>query len=99
MSNGLNLGRYSNAELDAQIDSAVSASTIHEARAYYRAAYQLLLDDAPAVWLLEPAAVGAVNRRVALPPLRADAWWASIPAWRVTGERPVAPADSAARTP
>jgi peptide/nickel transport system substrate-binding protein len=99
MSNGLNLGRYSNPAIDALIDSAVSASSIDAARAHYRAAYQALLDDAAAIWLVEPTVVGAVNARVTLPTLRHDAWWASIPAWRVTGERPQAVADTATRTP
>jgi hypothetical protein len=58
-----------------------------------------LLDDAPAIWLIEPIAVGAVNRRVVLPPLRQDAWWASIPAWRVTGQDAAGAADTARYTP
>jgi peptide/nickel transport system substrate-binding protein len=99
MGNGLNLGRYSNPVVDAHIDSALSAQSIERARAHYGTAYQLLLDDAPAIWLVEPIAVGAVNRRVVLAPLRGDAWWASIPAWRVTGERAAAAADTASQTP
>jgi peptide/nickel transport system substrate-binding protein len=99
MSNGLNLGKYSNAAIDASIDSAVSASSIDAARAHYRAAYQGLLDDAAAIWLLEPIVVGAVNGRVTLPMLRTDAWWTSIPGWRVTGAPPPAVSDTATRTP
>jgi ABC-type transport system substrate-binding protein len=99
MSDGLNIGRYSNPAVDVQIDSAVTAKSRDIARAKYRAAYQLLLDDAAGIWLLEPIVVGAANRRVTIPPLRRDAWWASVPTWRVTGDPPNVAGDTAARMP
>lgn len=97
-SNGLNIGGFSDPVVDAHIDSAVSATTLTEGRAHYKAAYQLLIDAVPAIWLLEPMRVGAVNRRVTMGPLRKDAWWVSVPSWSVTGASP-ARADTAARTP
>ena len=98
MSNGLNAGSFSDPAVDAAIDSAVTATNLASARAHYRAAYQMLVDAAPAIWLLEPMRVGAVSRRVNVGTLPRHAWWSSLPNWSVTGEAP-ARADSAARTP
>ncbi len=97
MSNGMNIGRYSDPELDAQIDSALNTTSVASARAHYRAAYQMLLDAAPAVWLYEPVIVAGINRRVTTGPMRNNAWWASIPNWRVSGKAPSR--DSIARHP
>jgi ABC-type transport system substrate-binding protein len=97
MSNGLNRGHYTDPALDVEIDSALNAASIVSARAHYRAAYQALLDAAPAVWLYEPVVVGGINKRVTTGPLRAEAWWASIPNWRVTGA--TTPRDSTAPHP
>jgi peptide/nickel transport system substrate-binding protein len=93
--NSLNVGRYSNPALDVILDSAVTAQSVPDARAHYRRAYQMLLDDAAAIWLFEPVVFAGVNKRVTLGPLRTDAWWSSIPSWRVTGDGPAG--DSTAR--
>jgi peptide/nickel transport system substrate-binding protein len=98
MSNGLNSGSFSDPVIDAAIDSAVNATNVASARAHYRAAYQLLIDAAPAIWLLEPMRVGAVNRRVVLGPIPPHAWWSSLPTWNATGTAP-GRADTAARSP
>lgn len=90
MANGFNLGRYSSPRVDTLIDGALAATTVASARTQYRAAYQALLDDAPAIWLFEPAVIAAVNRRVTLDGLRRDAWWMSLPAWHVSGRGPQA---------
>jgi peptide/nickel transport system substrate-binding protein len=83
MSNSLNMGRYGNVAIDPLIDSAVTATNVATGRAHYKAAYQALLDDAAAIWLYEPILLAAVSDRVTLGALRADAWWASLPTWRV----------------
>jgi hypothetical protein len=59
-------------------------------------AYQALLDDVPGIWLYEPVFVAAASRRLELPTFRADAWWMSIPTWRVVGG---VPAPAAATEP
>jgi ABC-type transport system substrate-binding protein len=83
LANGYNIGRYSDKVVDAQIDSAIASTTKDAARAHYRAAYQQIIDDAPAVWLFEPVVIAAANRRIELPRLRSDAWWTSIPGWQL----------------
>jgi len=80
---GLNFGRYENPEFDAQVDSALGARDIASARAHYRAAYALIIDDAPAVWLYEPPQVSAANRRLVTGALRANAYWLGIPSWSI----------------
>ena len=91
---GLNYGRYESAAFDAEIDSAGAAGALAVARAHYRAASQIIVDDAPAIWLYEPPMLAGTSARLTLGAMRADAWWMSIPAWSVAaGKRP--PRDSA----
>ena len=56
---------------------------------HYARAYQVAIDDAPALWMYEPGNPFGFNRRVRLDGLadRPDAWWMTIPAWDVTGTR------------
>jgi peptide/nickel transport system substrate-binding protein len=96
---GLNWGRYRNTSFDALVDSAVTAPTQADAKAHYRAAYQIIVDDAPAVWLYEPPSLALVNARLQLGSIRPDAWWMGIPSWSIApGKR--LPRDAApAKTP
>lgn len=84
---GPNYGEYSNAAFDAQVDSAVASSSAITAKAHYRAAYQAIVDDAPAIWLFEPIAIAAANRRLNVGTLRADGWWLGIPSWTIAGTK------------
>ena len=80
---GFNTGRYLNTAFDAQVDSALNARDVASAKAYYRAAYRIINEDAPAIWLYEPPQVAGAHRRLRTGPLRADAWWLDIPAWSI----------------
>src|SRR4051812_48990856 len=51
---GTNYGSYTNATFDAHVDSALSAQTLAERKAHFTAAYRIIDDDAPAIWLAEP---------------------------------------------
>jgi hypothetical protein len=53
------------------------------AKAHYRVASRIIVDDAPAIWLYEPPMLAGANTRVRTGEMRADAWWMSIPAWSV----------------
>ncbi len=95
---GLNWGRYQNGAFDAQVDSALTAASQLAARAHYRAAYQIIIDDAPAIWLYEPPLLAGANARVQLGLIRPDAWWMGIPGWSIApGKR--LPRDERIRTP
>lgn len=78
-----NWGRWSNAEFDAQLDSALVSPRIENARVHFRAAYQAALSDAPAIWLYEPRAFAGVHRRLTVSALRPDAWWSGIVKWSI----------------
>jgi peptide/nickel transport system substrate-binding protein len=80
---GPNYGEYSSPRFDAQVDSAVSAMDVQAAKAHYRAAYQTIVDDAPAIWLVEPKAIAGYGARLQVGALRADGWWLTLPQWTV----------------
>lgn len=82
---GANFGRYHNAAFDAAVDSASRTFDPDLRSRHFRRAYQLIVDDAAAIWLYEPRNFAAVNRRVEPMGMRADAWWAELPGWIVNG--------------
>ena len=95
---GFNYGRYANSAFDAQVDSAATSSGIAGAKAHYRAAYQIIDDDAPAIWLYEPPTFAAANTRVITGDVRPEVWWRGIPGWSIAAgkrlPRDAAPAKS-----
>ncbi len=80
---GPNYGGYSSPVFDAQVDSAMASTDARNAKSHFRAAYQAIVDDAPAVWLFEPLAIAGMSRRVHAGPLRADGWWLDLPSWTI----------------
>jgi peptide/nickel transport system substrate-binding protein len=80
---GLNYGSYSNPDFDALVDSAMSVSDTAISRRYYTEAYQVIVDDAPAVWLYEPKTLLAVQRRLKITSMRPTAWWSDIARWKI----------------
>jgi peptide/nickel transport system substrate-binding protein len=93
-----NLAHYANAEADSAIASAVRELTPAKAAPHYRRAYQLIVDDAAAIWLYEITEVHALHTRLLTPPWRAEAWWRTIPFWRVDPAKRL-PRDAAPVTP
>ena len=81
--NGVNYGAYRNPRFDALLDSALWADERH-ARGRFSAAYQVINDDAPAVWLSEPRRIVGVHRRIRMAEMRPDAWWFSLADWSIT---------------
>ncbi|MGH7604708.1 MAG: peptide ABC transporter substrate-binding protein [Gemmatimonadaceae bacterium] len=79
---GVNYGSYSDPRFDAQLDSALEASP-DRARAAFTAAYATINEDAPAVWLYEPKTVLGIDRRIKIPWMRPDAWWADLGEWYI----------------
>lgn len=83
-----NYGRYSNPAADAQVDSGLATFDSARRREHFSRAYQMVVDDAPAIWLYEPLTIMGIHRRFDTPPLRAAGWWLDIPRWSVrAGER------------
>lgn len=80
---GSNYGSYESARFDALVDSATMQMDPVKAGAYYRQAYQLLADDAPAIWLYEPAMFAAMQQRIHPVGMRANGWWLNLDQWYI----------------
>ncbi|HZI99724.1 MAG TPA: peptide ABC transporter substrate-binding protein [Gemmatimonadaceae bacterium] len=87
---GTNYGSYRNARFDAQVDSALSATSLDARRNHFTSAYQIIIDDAPAVWMAEPKRAMAVQKRIRPVGMRPDAWWANIPDWSIPAAQRIA---------
>ena len=87
---GTNYGSYRNTSFDAYVDTALSATTLSERRNYFTKAYQIIIDDAPAVWMAEPKRVMAVHKRIQTRGVRPDAWWANIADWSIPAAQRIA---------
>jgi peptide/nickel transport system substrate-binding protein len=87
---GLNYGGYSNPSFDVLLDSALATSSLPDAREYFRRANQIIVDDAPAVWLYEPKTVLAIDNRIKTTPMRPNAWWLDIAGWSIPEDERIA---------
>lgn len=83
-----NYGRYVNPAFDRLVDRAVrEAANRDEARRTWRAAIELLNQDAPGIFLFAPDNVAAVQRRVTDVTIRPDSWLALLRTWRIPADR------------
>lgn len=83
-----NIGRYKNAHADSLMKLVVEEPNPAKARALYAEIYRTIVADVPAVFLWELTGNAAVQKRIDVPSLRGDAWWATIPKWSVpAGQR------------
>jgi peptide/nickel transport system substrate-binding protein len=80
---GQNDGRYSNASFDAAVQSGLAAMDATTARAHFKEAYGIIVNDAAAMFLYEPRTVAVVHKRFRIPKWRPDGWWRSLPEWTV----------------
>jgi hypothetical protein len=64
------------------LDSALSAG-FGNARERFTAAYAVINDDAPAVWLYEPRKIIGIHKRIRTSGMRPDAWWADLAEWSI----------------
>jgi peptide/nickel transport system substrate-binding protein len=79
--------RYSDPAFDRLVEQASASFDRAAARRDWRAALELINQDAPAVFLFAPDYVAAVHKRVENVSIRPDAWWATIRSWRVPPDR------------
>ncbi len=79
--------RYANPLFDRLVEQASSSFDRTEARRTWRAAVELLNQDAPAVFLFAPENVAAIHRRVAGVTIRPDSWAALLWTWRIPPDR------------
>lgn len=82
-----NAGSYFNAEFDEAVEQGLDAVDPAERRAHLRRAYQIIVDDAPAIWLYEVRSYAAVHERFNVPDWRSDAWWLTLGDWTVDPDK------------
>ncbi|MBX6332685.1 MAG: peptide ABC transporter substrate-binding protein, partial [Gemmatimonadaceae bacterium] len=87
---GNNYASYRNPRFDALIDSASAQMDTARANAYYRRAYEMLNQDAAAIWLFEPLTFAGMHKRIMPVGLRADAWFANIDQWYIPASQRIA---------
>jgi peptide/nickel transport system substrate-binding protein len=78
---GSNFSSYSNPAVDALIDSGTMAFDPSRTRAYARRAFEAIIEDAPGIWLYEPATIAGVHKRIHTTRMRADAYWSGMADW------------------
>jgi peptide/nickel transport system substrate-binding protein len=84
---GSNYGSYENPVFDAHVDSALASFDLTARRALFTKAYEIIIQDAPAIWLAEPIPTLGYHSRLQIAPMRPDAWWAHIPEWWIPEDR------------
>ena len=94
-----NSGQYADAAFDSLVAAGLAAPDPAATRRLIRAAYARVVDDAAAIWLYEPVPVSAVHARFALPAWRPEAWWRTLPGWRLADGATPLPRDARPTTP
>lgn len=87
---GGNGGSYSNPVADALVDSALSTMDFATEKAYFRRAYQTIVDDAPAIWLYNPKLAAGMHKRIQPKGMRADGWHVNIADWTIPADQRIA---------
>lgn len=80
---GPNYGWYSNPAFDATVDSALSTFQPAKSSDLWVRAFQIAINDAPAIWLYEDRNIGVMHKRIQPAKMRADAWFANLADWTV----------------
>lgn len=85
---GSNFPSYSNPVVDALLDSATMTFDPARTRAYARRAFEIIIEDAPGIWLYEQPAVAGAHKRIRTTTMRADGYWSGMADWWIpAGER------------
>ena len=84
---GYNYVNYRNRVFDAQVDSATSTQDPERSRQHYARAYEMLVQDAPVMFMYEFQGLAGLHRRVNVTGIRADAWWAGIGEWHIPADQ------------
>ncbi len=84
---GNNFGAYRSPAFDAQVDSGTAALAPDVMRKHFAAAWRIIANDAPSIWLAEPRQAVVINSRFVTTGMRPDAWWAALAQWRVPADK------------
>jgi peptide/nickel transport system substrate-binding protein len=85
--NGQNFLGYSNRRVDTLLDSAGMVADPATSNALMSRAFQLILDDAPGIWLYDLFFTDAVSRRINVVGMRSDGWWARVADWTIPADK------------
>jgi peptide/nickel transport system substrate-binding protein len=80
---GQNLISYSSPAFDALIDSASITFDPARSKRYSHRAYEILVQDAPAIFLYDIPAIAGIHRRIRPTDMRATGWWYDIADWSI----------------
>lgn len=84
---GDNFARYGSEVVDANIDSTLLAfDAATRTRTLYRVV-QTLIDDAPAIWLVEDRVLAGMHRRIEPGPSSPLGWWHTLAQWQIAPEQ------------
>lgn len=78
---GGNYGSYSNPFVDAMLDSATTTLDPARTKAYARRAFEMIIEDAPGIWLYEPPTMMGLHKRIHTTTMRADGYWSGMADW------------------
>lgn len=85
---GSNFPSYSNPTVDALLDSAAAAFDPARTRSHARRAFEIIIDDAPGIWLYQPPTVAGLHKRIRTATMRPDGYWSHMADWWIpAGER------------
>ena len=84
---GYNYIHYANPAFDALVDSATGSMDPERSRRYYGRAYELIVQDAPAMFMYEFQGLAGAHRRLNITGGRPDAWWAGIGDWSIPADQ------------
>lgn len=83
-----NFGSYHNPAFERALEHAsVTPGTVAEVKANWRAAFEILNADVPAVWLFALNNNAAVHKRIADVRIRPESWWALVRTWRIPADQ------------
>jgi peptide/nickel transport system substrate-binding protein len=79
----LNYQGYVSPAFDALVDSALTGFNAARTPDLWRRAFQVAIDDVPSIWLYEERAPVVVHKRIRIPALRPDGWYATLADWSI----------------
>jgi peptide/nickel transport system substrate-binding protein len=84
---GFNYGHYTNAAFDGAVAAALDARDLDAARTHWQRALDLIVADAPAIWMSVSGPKAGVHRRLDGVTIRGDNVTATLPEWHVPPDR------------
>jgi peptide/nickel transport system substrate-binding protein len=78
-----NYGHYANATVDAMVDSMLASFDPDRRDALITRVAQAIIDDAPALWLVEDVVLAGVHARLDIGTPSPLGWWHDLPRWSV----------------